>query len=126
MSLRSPLGRVRGLGSANEGVGHFVAQRLTGLLLIPLGFWFACSVIGLTHADFAQVKGWMGRPGNAALLLLTMLATVHHGQLGVQVVIEDYVHCECKKVASLIATKLIAAFLAVFMTVSVLKVAVGV
>jgi len=126
MSLKSALGRARGLGSAKEGTGHFWAQRLSAIALIPLGLWFVISVIGLSHADYATFKGWMGKPGNATLMLLTVLTVMHHAHLGLQVVIEDYVHCECRKFAALIAMKFATAFLAVFMTVSILKVAVGV
>ena len=126
MSLKSPIGRARGLGSAKEGAGHFWAQRTTAVALIPLTLWFAVSVIGLSHADYATFKGWVGKPGNASLLLLTVFTVMYHAQLGLQVVIEDYVSCEGKKIASLIGMKLAAAVLAVFMTVSILKVAVGV
>lgn len=125
MSLQSPLGRARGLGSAKEGAGHWIAQRVTAIVLIPLALWFAVSVIGLSHADYPTFKAWMGKPGNASLLLLTMLTVMYHAVLGLQVVIEDYVHCECKKLAALVGSKLICAFLAVFMTVSILKVAIG-
>ncbi|MBI3444495.1 MAG: succinate dehydrogenase, hydrophobic membrane anchor protein [Magnetospirillum sp.] len=125
MSLQSPLGRARGLGSAKEGAGHWIAQRVTAIFLIPLTLWFVVAVIGLSHADYATFKGWMGKPGNASLLLLTVLTVLYHAQLGLQVVVEDYVHCECKKVAALVGAKLAAAFLAVFMTVSILKVAIG-
>ncbi|WP_096703218.1 succinate dehydrogenase, hydrophobic membrane anchor protein [Magnetospirillum sp. 15-1] len=125
MSLESPVGRARGLGSAKEGAGHWIAQRVTAIFLIPLSLWFAVSVIGLSHADYATFKAWMAKPGNSSLLLLTMLTVMYHAQLGLQVVIEDYVHCECKKIAALVGSKLIIAFLAVFMTVSILKVAIG-
>ncbi|TAN64301.1 MAG: succinate dehydrogenase, hydrophobic membrane anchor protein [Magnetospirillum sp.] len=126
MSLKSAVGRARGLGSAKEGAGHFWAQRVSAIALVPLSLWFAVSVIGLSHADYATFKGWMGKPGNASLLLLTVLTVMYHAQLGLQVVIEDYVSCEAKKLAMLIGMKLATAFLAVFMTVSILKVAVGV
>jgi succinate dehydrogenase / fumarate reductase membrane anchor subunit len=126
MSLKSAVGRARGLGSAKEGAGHFWAQRVSAIALVPLSLWFALSVIGLSHADYATFKGWMSKPGNATLMLLTVLTVMYHAQLGLQVVIEDYVSCEAKKFAMLIGTKLATAFLAVFMTVSILKVAVGV
>ncbi|CAA7612474.1 Succinate dehydrogenase, hydrophobic anchor subunit [Candidatus Terasakiella magnetica] len=126
MSLKSSLGRARGLGSAKEGAGHWWMQRVTAVGLIPLALWFAVSVIGLSHADYATFKGWMGKPGNAALILITVLSVMYHAKLGLQVVIEDYVHCEAKKIASLIALKFVALFLAVFMAVSILKVAAGV
>ena len=125
MSLKSALGRARGLGSAKEGAGHWWAQRVTAIALIPLTLWFAVTVIGLSHADYATLKGWAGKPGNASLLILTVLTVLYHAQLGLQVVIEDYVHCDVKKFASLIGMKLAAAFLAVFLTVSILKVAIG-
>jgi len=125
MSLKSALGRARGLGSAKEGAGHFWAQRVTAIALIPLALWFVIAIIGLSHADYATFKGWMGKPGNATLMLLTVLSATYHAQLGLQVVIEDYVHCECRKFAALIAMKFATAFLAVFMTVSILKVAIG-
>lgn len=125
MSLQSPLGRARGLGSAKEGAGHWIAQRVTAIFLIPLSLWFAVSVIGLSHADYAGMKAWMANPGNSSLLILTVLTVMYHAHLGTQVVIEDYVSCECKRIAALVASKLVIAFLAVFMTVSILKAAIG-
>ncbi len=125
MTLRTPLGRARGLGAAKEGVGHHWGTVLTAIALIPLSLWFVVSVAGLAGADYATFQGWLARPFNASLFVLTVLMVVYHAQLGVQMVLEDYVHCECAKFGSLVATKLIAAFLAVFMTVSILKVAFG-
>ena len=125
MSLRSPLGRARGLGSAKSGTGHFWMQRLTAVALVPLALWFAISVVGLSGADYAAAKAWVGRPVNAALLLLVLLTAVWHAILGVQVVIEDYVHGGAAKWFGLIGTRLLGGFLAAFMAVSVLKVAVG-
>jgi succinate dehydrogenase / fumarate reductase, membrane anchor subunit len=126
MSLRNPLGSARGLGSAKEGVGHHWATLVTAIGLIPLSLWFVISLIHLAGADYLTFKTWLGKPFNASLFVLTVLMVVYHAQLGVQMVIEDYVHGESKKFGSLVATKLVAAFLAVFMTVSILKVAVGV
>jgi succinate dehydrogenase / fumarate reductase membrane anchor subunit len=125
-SLKSALGRARGLGSAKEGVGHFWAQRATAVCLIPLALWFAVSVIGLAHADYATFKAWMGKPAHAGLMLLTVLCVLYHAKLGLQMVIEDYVHCHLKKLALLIGSKLVLGFLAAVMAVSILKVAVGV
>ncbi|MGE5546939.1 MAG: succinate dehydrogenase, hydrophobic membrane anchor protein [Solirubrobacterales bacterium] len=126
MTLRSPIGRARGLGSAKSGAGHYWLQRLTAIGLVPLALWFVISVIGLAGADYAVFKGWLGRPFNATMMLLVMLTAIYHAVLGVQVVVEDYVHTESSKWALLIGTRLLGAFLAVFMTVSILKVAVGV
>ena len=125
MHLRSPLGRVRGLGSAKAGTGHFWVQRLTAIALVPLCLWFAVAVIGMSGADYAAAKAWLGHPVNATLMLAAVLTGMWHAVLGVQVVIEDYVHAPAAKWTALIGTRLLGGFLAVYMTVSVLKVAVG-
>lgn len=126
MTLRSPIGRARGLGSAKSGAGHFWAQRITAIGLLPLTLWFVMSIIGLAGADYAVFKGWLSNPFNATMMLLVVLTAVWHAVLGVQTVVEDYVHTESSKWALLIGSRLLGAFLAVFMTVSILKVAVGV
>jgi len=120
------LGRANGLGSAREGVGHFYAQRVTAIAMIPLSLWFVVSVIRLTHADHAALLVWAGEPINATLLLLTVLTALYHALLGVEVVIADYVHGETLKFALLTASILAAVLLGVVMAVSILKVAVGV
>jgi succinate dehydrogenase / fumarate reductase, membrane anchor subunit len=125
MSLRSPLGVVRGLGSAKSGVGHFWTVRLLAVALIPLGLWFVVSVIGQAGADYASFRHWLATPCNAALMLLTVLGAIWHGALGVQVVIEDYVHCPAAKLASLVASRLLAFLLAALVLVSIVKIAVG-
>lgn len=125
MALRSPLGRVRGLGSAKEGVSHWWAQRLTAIALVPLSFWFVISVIGLIGADYAEFDAWISTPGNAAMAVLFVAAIFHHAQLGLQVVIEDYVHHEGAKFASLITVKLLSLGLAAFTIVAVFQTAVG-
>ena len=102
MSLRSPLGRVRGLGAAKEGVGHWWAQRLTALALIPLILWFAASVAAMTGAGHGEVADWIASPLVAGLLILLIFATFYHGYLGLQVVIEDYVHHEGIKLSLLL------------------------
>jgi succinate dehydrogenase / fumarate reductase membrane anchor subunit len=125
MTLRSPLGRARGLGSAKDGYAHSWSTIVTAVGLIPLSLWFVTSLIGLKGADYATFQAWMARPFNASLMILTLLMVVYHAQLGIQMVVEDYVHAPAKKFGLLIGSKLIAAFLAVYMTVSILKVAVG-
>jgi succinate dehydrogenase / fumarate reductase membrane anchor subunit len=103
MSLRTPLARVRHLGSAKEGTGHWWAQRLTALALIPLTIWFVASLVSLAGADHAAMAAWMGNPVSAGLMILLVVATFYHAALGLQVVIEDYVHSEGAKMAALIA-----------------------
>jgi len=120
MSMRSPLGRVRGLGSAKDGTGHWWAQRLTALALIPLVLWFCISVIVMTGADYPAVAAWIASPLVAGLLLLLIASTFYHGALGLQVVIEDYVHHEMTKLAMLLAVKALAILLALTGILSVL------
>jgi succinate dehydrogenase / fumarate reductase, membrane anchor subunit len=124
MILRSSLGRARGLGSAKSGVNHYWLQHLAAVGLVPLMLWFAFSIAHLAGADYATVKAWLGHPLNASLMLLAVISAVGHAVLGVQVVIEDYVHGPFKWFG-LIGNRLAGAFLAAFMAVSILKVAFG-
>lgn len=124
-SMRTPLARVRGLGSAREGVHHWWMQRLTAIALVPLTLWFVVSVAGLAGMDHAQAVAWIGAPVPAVLLVLLIGATFWHAQLGVQVVIEDYVHNEAIKLTALIAVKFAAIVLAVASIFAVLRLAFG-
>lgn len=125
MSLRSPLSRVRGLGSAKEGVSQWWAQRLTALALIPLAVWFVISLLSITGADHAAVRAWVGSPVVAGLLILLIAATFYHAYLGLQVVIEDYVHSEGWKLVALLAVKGASWLLAILGVVSVLVLLLG-
>jgi len=121
MSLRTPLARVRHLGSAKEGTGHWWAQRLTAIALVPLVVWFVASVVSLTGADHAAVAAWLGNPLSAGLAILLITATFYHAALGLQVVIEDYVHHEGAKLASLIVVKGLCVVLALTAVLAVLR-----
>ena len=125
MSLQSPLGRVRGLGSAKNGTHHWWMQRVTAVALVPLTIWFAVAVIKMTGASYGDAIAWVQAPFNAIMLLLLIVATFHHMQLGLQVVIEDYVHSEGAKVSLMLVQKLASFALAVSAGFAVLKVAVG-
>ncbi len=125
MDLRSPLGRARGLGSAKSGVEHFWLQRVTAIGLVPLAAWFAFSIARIGGADYDAVRLWLSAPVNASLMILAVVTAVWHGVLGVQVVIEDYVHGHTSMWIGLIATRMLGAFLATAMTVSILKIALG-
>jgi succinate dehydrogenase / fumarate reductase membrane anchor subunit len=125
MSMRTPIGRVRHLGSARDGTQHWWMQRLTAVALVPLTLWFAAGVVAHVGAELSAVEEWLARPVNAAAMILFVVATFHHGQLGMQVVIEDYVHHEGLKVAAIVAVKLGSALLAVTAVVAVLLVAIG-
>ncbi len=125
MSLRSQLGRVRGLGSAKEGVNHFWAQRMTALALIPLSVWFVISLLSVLGADYWAVKAWVSSPVVAGLLILLIAATFYHAFLGLQVVIEDYIHGEGLKLLTLVTVKGAAWLLAIIGVVSVLVLLLG-
>lgn len=125
MSLRTPLGRARGLGSAKEGAHHWWMQRVTAVALVPLTLWFVYSIVSIAGADSATAHAWLARPLNAVLMLLLIAATFHHLHLGLQVVLEDYLHDEGVKIASVMAVKLLSVALAVASAFSVLKVAFG-
>jgi len=124
--MRSPLGRAIGLGSAKDGVEHWLVQRITAVALVPLALWFVASVIGLVGADFDTVQGWIGRPLPAILLVLLLIATFYHASLGLQVVIEDYVHAELARIGLVILVRLACVALAVAGIVAVLSLALGV
>ena len=125
MIRRSPLGRVRGLGSAKQGTEHFWAQRVTAIALVPLALWFVASLAAYTGADHATAKAWLAEPFSAVVMVLLVVTGFHHAQLGLQVVIEDYVSTEWVKVFSIIVVKLGALALGVAAIFSVLKIAFG-
>ena len=125
MSYRTPLGRVRGLGSAKDGTHHWWAQRLTAIALVPLVIWFVISVLTMVGSDRATLVAWLGNPVTAALMVMLILAVFHHAQLGLQVVIEDYVHSESWKIGLIIFVKFAALLLGGIAVISVLKLAFG-
>ncbi len=101
-SLRTPLSRVTGLGSAKDGTHHWWMQRLTAIALVPLTFWFVASLASLVGADRDQVADWMAGPLPALLMILFLGTAFYHFKLGLQVVIEDYVHAEWVKITLLV------------------------
>ena len=101
-SLRSELGRVRGLGSAKEGVHHWWAQRVSAIALIPLSLWFAAEIVFLTDVDRATAIQWLGSPVTLGLMSLFLIALIYHAVLGLQVVIEDYIHSHAAKITLLL------------------------
>jgi succinate dehydrogenase / fumarate reductase membrane anchor subunit len=123
--MRSPLGRAIGLGSAKEGVEHWLLQRVTAVALVPLVLWFVTALIGLVGADFDTVQEWVGRPLPAICLVLLLIATFYHASLGLQVVIEDYVHGELSRLGLVIVVRLACVALTVAGTVAVLTLALG-
>jgi succinate dehydrogenase / fumarate reductase membrane anchor subunit len=123
--LRNPLARARGLGSAKEGVSHWMLQRLTAVGLIFLTLWFVITVLSLIHADYATARASISRPWNAVMLIALIVTMFRHAVLGLQVVIEDYVHTRWLEVASLVAIKFIAVLAALSGVLAVLRIALG-
>jgi succinate dehydrogenase / fumarate reductase, membrane anchor subunit len=101
-NLRSDLGRVRGLGSAKEGVQHWWMQRVSAIALIPLSLWFVACVVFLIDVDRATALQWLGSPVTLGLMSLFLIALVYHAVLGLQVVVEDYVHSHAAKITLLL------------------------
>jgi len=124
MSLRSPLGKVLGMGSAKEGVHHWWLQRLTSIALVPLTIWFVVSLLSLPSFEHVTVVSWMAQTSTALLLILFILVATWHSQLGVRVVVEDYVHGGSKTLTLVLIT-FIHAVVAAAGIFAVLKVAFG-
>jgi succinate dehydrogenase / fumarate reductase membrane anchor subunit len=125
MSLRTPLGRVRGLGSAKEGVSHWWVQRVTAVALVPLVLWFTVSMMSIVRADYDSAVHWVGQPFNTVLLVALLVGAFYHALLGLQVVIEDYVHAEGTKVMALLIMKFIMVLLGASAILAVLRIAFG-
>lgn len=125
MNLRSPLARARGLGAAHSGTHHWWVQRLTSIALVPLILWLAFSFVSLATADHATATAWLRAPVNAVLMLALIGILFQHMQLGLQVVIEDYVHGHGSKLVALVAVKYGTALLAIAAIFAVFKIAFG-
>ncbi|HEX9554895.1 MAG TPA: succinate dehydrogenase, hydrophobic membrane anchor protein [Reyranella sp.] len=123
--LRTPLARARGLGSAKAGVHHWWAQRLTAIALIPLVVWFAISLVMMSGAEYEVVRAWIGSPVVMVLLILTIAVGLHHAQLGIQVVIEDYVHSDGFKLALIVLVRFLAVLFGLAAIVAILSIGFG-
>ncbi|MGE0580961.1 MAG: succinate dehydrogenase, hydrophobic membrane anchor protein [Steroidobacteraceae bacterium] len=123
MSLRTPLGRVLGLGSAHAGAHHWTVQRATAVALVVLTIWFVVSIVRLPLTDHASVVAWVAHGANPVLLFLLVIAAAWHSQLGVQVVIEDYVHGRHAKPVLLLASTFAHVLIAATAALAVLRIA---
>lgn len=125
MSLRSPVGRVLGLGSAKEGVAHWWSQRVTAAALVLLGLWFVASLLCLDDFSHGTVLAWLSVPRNAVLASLLIGTAAYHSQLGVQVVVEDYIANKGWKIVTLLLVNFLHLALAALGVFSVLRIAFG-
>ncbi len=124
-SLRTPLRRVAGLGSAKGGVHHWWWQRLTSIALVPLTIWFTVSILSLPSLDHLTLVAWLAQSWTALLLIVLVLVAAYHSQLGIQVIVEDYVRGSGMKTLILVTTTFVHGLLAVAGVFAVLKVAFG-
>src|SRR5581483_224934 len=124
-SSRTPLARVRGLGSAKHGVGHFIGQRASAGALVFLAAWGIYSAFHLAQSDYAGATAWLRAPWNAALLALLLGAAFYHMSLGMRVIVEDYIHKSATKMALLLLNLFVCWAGAAVAIVSILKVAFG-
>jgi len=125
VSLRTPLGKAMGLGSAKDGTGHWWMQRVTAIALVVLGFWFMISLIAIGDFGYGSTVAWLARPVNAVLLSSFVMTLLYHSKLGVQVVIEDYVSSPAWKVGSLLFSVFVHLLLGVAGVFSILRISGG-
>lgn len=123
--LRSPLSLVKGLGSAKSGTDHWWMQRITALALIPLVLWLCFSIASLPGADYATIKAWLSSPAIVTLLIITIIAIFYHAQLGLQVVIEDYVPNHATRLVTIIIVNFLCIIFAVVAIISLFKISFG-
>ena len=125
MNLVTPLNKVLGLGSAKGGAEHWWVQRMTAVGLVPLGLWLGWSLLAFEDMSYAAVVAWMSRPITSILLILSVITVTYHSHLGVQVVVEDYVHGKAIKVVSLMLSTFVHVAVLIAAVFSILKVAFG-
>ena len=124
--MRTPLSKVRGLGSAREGTGHFWRQRLTAIASVPLTLFFVGLLISLNGAGYAETREALANPFVCLVLILFMVAGLVHMWLGMQVIIEDYIHDEAGKIALLLLNTFFSIAIGAATCFALLKIAFGV
>lgn len=124
--FRTPLKNVRGLGAAKTGTEHFVMQRLTATALVGLTIWFLVFVLSLIGADYVTATDAVSKPWNAVLLVGFLVATFWHAQIGLQVILEDYIHNSLLALALQTTVKFIAVLGAIVSVFAVARIALGV
>jgi len=124
-SYRTPLGRVRGLGAAKHGVGHFIGQRVTGAALVLLMLWAVWQGLGLAHDDYAAAVAWLRSPWHAVPAALLIGVACLHMNIGMQVIIEDYIEKPITKISLLVLSLFVCWLTAAVGVFSILKVAFG-
>ncbi|GGZ94547.1 succinate dehydrogenase, hydrophobic membrane anchor protein [Ignatzschineria ureiclastica] len=119
---QTPLGRVKGLGSAHAGSSHWLAQRVTAAVLAVLFLWFAFSFASLYGKEYLEVMVWVGTPFNTVLLVTLIVTAIYHAILGLQVVIEDYVHKACQRTILINAMRVILSIIGLAIVWAIIRV----
>jgi len=122
MDLQTPLAKVRGLGSAKAGTGHFWMQRITAITLIPLSLWMVSFTEHLLNSSYQEVVVWLAGPLDSILAIAWVIAAFYHAALGLQVVVEDYVHSEWRKITTIWLIKLSFIFFAIAAIVAIFRI----
>ncbi|MCF6215058.1 MAG: succinate dehydrogenase, hydrophobic membrane anchor protein [Emcibacter sp.] len=123
MSFNTPISKVRGLGSARNGTHHWWMQKIAAVALVPLTVWFVASVVQMTKADYFTVISWLSSPIPAILMLIYIVIAIYHLRLGLQAIVEDYIHSEGMKVGLQFSILFGCTIIAVASIFSVLKIA---
>jgi succinate dehydrogenase / fumarate reductase membrane anchor subunit len=122
--LQTPLGRVRGHGSAKNGTHHWWMQRVTSLVMLPLFIWFTFSLASRAGSSWEVMAEWIGRPFNAILLILLASIGFYHTANGLQVVVEDYIRPDRSAMMSILAIKAVCTLLGLLAALSILRLAI--
>jgi succinate dehydrogenase / fumarate reductase, membrane anchor subunit len=125
MNLRDPLAQVRGLGSAKAGSHHWIVQRLTAIALLPLSLWFLIVAIKTLSLGYADARSFLAQPWHASLMATFILCLFYHAQLGMQVVVEDYIHVRWLEIGLQIAIKFVCFFAAIASLLAIVRIALG-
>ena len=120
--LDTPLKKAKGLGSVKEGADHFWNQRITAIALVPLAIWFVFSLVKTVGGGYGEAFNWVNNPLNAFLLIMFISIGFYHAYLGVKVVIEDYIHCECVKIGAIIFMQLSTVFATAAAVLSIIRI----
>lgn len=123
--LRSPLAKVKGLGSSGDATHHFWVQRLTALALIPLLIWLSVNIIALPDISYESFIAFFQNPFNAVMMIILVLVSLHHGHLGMQVILEDYIANHGTRLAAILVTKFLSYFMMALGVYSILKIALA-
>ena len=124
-TLRDPIARVRGLGSAKSGTHHWIVQRLTAIGLVPLALWFLWSVLGIIGGEYADARSFVAQPWNAGFLAAFVILLFYHAKLGIQVVVEDYVHTKPMEVLLHVVNIFVCLLAALFSVLAIVRIALG-